>query len=204
MSKKFRWNMFYTSFIPLWVSLIVIYTCNIVEYLISNKFSFCEFIKVNGIQVLMIFILIITNVISIYKLLSFLKNKKNENDVEKSTISNVKKCNKFCSEFLLAYILPMVAFDFMEIKSILIFLIYFFTIAFLCIRNNNVYSNILLEIFKYKFYEGDVTLRILGELKTIKKILIISKVDLSLPTNKSIIYYNLEKEIYINLEEKSE
>lgn len=56
------------------------------------------------------------------------------------------------SEFLLSYILPLFAFDFTRWVSVFEFLIYFVILAFLCVRNNNVYANLLFEIKRYKFY----------------------------------------------------
>ena len=55
------------------------------------------------------------------------------------------------SEFLLSYILPLFAFDFTLWSGCVEFLIYYVILAFLCIRNNNVYANLWLEVFGYKF-----------------------------------------------------
>lgn len=46
--------------------------------------------------------------------------------------------HKLASEFLLAYILPMIAFDFGDMNELILFLIYFSVLVFLCIRNNNM------------------------------------------------------------------
>ena len=60
------------------------------------------------------------------------------------------------SEFLLSYILPLFAFDFTKWVSVVEFLIYFLILAFLCVRNNNVYANLLFEVKKYKFYNCEM------------------------------------------------
>lgn len=36
MDKRFKWNMFITSFIPLWLSIIVMDAWNVIEYGINN------------------------------------------------------------------------------------------------------------------------------------------------------------------------
>jgi hypothetical protein len=67
-------------------------------------------------------------------------------------IVSAQKIKGLTSEFLLAYILPFFAFDFTKLDSVILFLVYFLTLAFLCIRNDNIYANILLEIKGYHFY----------------------------------------------------
>lgn len=57
-----------------------------------------------------------------------------------------RRANKLSAEFLLAYILPMIAFDYSTCKGIVLFLIYFCVLSFLCVRNNNVYTNIFFEL----------------------------------------------------------
>ena len=82
---------------------------------------------------------------------SFLKEKLTESKRRpKGIIEKATKANKLSSEFLLAYILPMIAFDFGNLKYLALFVIYFTVLAFLCIRNNNIYTNVLLEVKGYR------------------------------------------------------
>ena len=60
------------------------------------------------------------------------------------------------SEFLLSYILPLFAFDFTQWKSVALFLIFFLTLGFLCVKHETFTVNIVLEVFGYQFYRCDL------------------------------------------------
>lgn len=75
-----------------------------------------------------------------------------DRDYQRYKILSVEQKNGMTSEFLLSYILPLFAFDFTKWSSVAEFLIYFLILAFLCVRNNNVYANLLFEVKKYRFY----------------------------------------------------
>ena len=47
-------------------------------------------------------------------------------------------------------------FNFAELKSVVLFAICFVMLAFLCIRNSNVYTNIGLEFKRYKIFLCDL------------------------------------------------
>ena len=112
------------------------------------------------------------------------------------------KSNKLSSEFLLAYILPLIAFDFSNLKSLALFVVYFAILAFLCIRNNNIYTNIFLEFKRYRIYLCDIERLVPGDKTTIYyDSLIISKEDLTLLEDKSIKYWDCDNYIYIHIKE---
>ena len=56
------------------------------------------------------------------------------------------------AEYLLSYILPLFAFDFTQWSQVILFLIFYLTLGFLCIRHNYFSVNIILEIAKFRFY----------------------------------------------------
>lgn len=152
MDKNFKWNMFITSFIPLWLSIMISDIWTIVESginnwlyvdnLLHNLMNICKVNWVCKVVVLIIGTLMIVSIVSINQ---FLKDKCSNNQPPKIKINKAIRANKLLSEFLLAYILPMIAFDFTGLKSVALFVIYFEMLAFLCIRNSNVYTNIWLE-----------------------------------------------------------
>ena len=159
MNRKFKWNMLITAFIPLWISIIVSDIWAVVERGMEN-WEYCESIclnifnicKENWVCIFIVFVIGILMMISIVSINRFLKEKKSNNYPPRIKIRKAIRVNKLSSEFLLAYILPMIAFDFTKLKSVVLFVIYFGILAFLCIRNNNVYTNIWLEFKGYRMY----------------------------------------------------
>ena len=56
------------------------------------------------------------------------------------------------SEYLLSCILPLLAFDFTKWDQVVLFLIFFIALGFLCIRHNHFNANILLEMLTYSVF----------------------------------------------------
>ena len=75
-------------------------------------------------------------------MLSF--NKKNSDGSQEYTIDDVEEEKALSSEYLLSYILPLFAFDFTVWHQVILFLVFFFVLAFLCICHNYFNVNILL------------------------------------------------------------
>lgn len=206
---KFKWDMFVTSFIPLWIAIIVFDLWDIIEYfvLIFSKDSILiaqvvSCLSNNLIQVISIVAIIIMVMISTFGIYNFLKVQERSCQKSRGSILNAKKANKLSSEFLLAYILPLVAFDFSDLKSLALFLTYFIILAFLCIRNNNIYTNILLEFMKYRMYFCDIECPLPGNKSIIYyDSLIISKDDLTAMENMQIAYWDCDNYIYIHVKE---
>ena len=208
MWRKFRWDMFVTSFIPLWFSIIVFNVWKIVENSIDawnkkNKYvdNIVNCIEKSCVEIIVTIVVVLLVWISVRGINSFIKQRKSTTNNPKGTIIRATKANKLSSEFLLAYILPMIAFDFGEIKDIVLFVIYFSVLAYLCIRNNNIYTNILLEFKGYKMYNCDVECSVLEERKIYHDSLIISEEDLTQMEENEISYWDFDKYIYIAINE---
>ena len=77
-------------------------------------------------------------------------------EAERYTILTVTEEKTVTSEFLLSYILPLFAFDFTQWKSVALFLIFFLTLGFLCVKHETFTVNIVLEVFGYQFYRCDL------------------------------------------------
>ena len=157
MWSKFKWDMFITSFLPLWFSILVsdLWDCAILLTTQWNKNlrildNLFVFVHTSLLQLCSIVIIVVVVSFSISGISSFLKDREESSNNPKGKIIKARKANKLSAEFLLAYILPMIAFDFGELKSVSLFVIYFLVLAFLCIRNNNIYTNIFLEFKGYK------------------------------------------------------
>jgi len=210
MWRKFRWDMFVTSFIPLWVSILVmdIWTCIAVlvekwDSKISIWKNIFSCIQSWILQVISIFIIVVMVVVSIIGIKTFIKDREIFKNNPKGKIVKATKANKLSSEFLLAYILPMIAFDFGNIKNISLFVIYFVVLAFLCIRNNNIYTNILLEFMGYKMYTCDIECSVMEKMHIYHDSLIISKIDLTQMESNTVTYWDFDNYIYITVNEEN-
>ena len=211
MGNKFKWDMFVTSFLPLWISIFVINIWNICANALDNwngKISVCANVidvLVNNVTefVVLVFICIIA-INGMCSISNFLKRQNATNNKQTAKIIRAKKANKLSAEFLLTYILPMIAFDFSKLQDITLFVIYFIVLAILCVRNNNVYTNIYLEFKGYKMYECDMECAILNKKHVYTDSLVISSKDLTVEIGNSIKYWDFENYIYINLKDVDE
>lgn len=203
--------MFVTSFIPLWISIIVIDIWTVIEsttkewdcttQLWENVLAATINNLLLIITVLIVIILVISSMTNIK---IFLDDRMKESNKPNGTIKSARRANKLSSEFLLAYILPMIAFDFSNIKAVVLFIIYFSVLAILCIRNNNVYTNIFLEFLGYKMYDCDIECQGLSTKHIYKECLIISKIDLTLEIGNALPYWDFDNYIYVILRNKEE
>ena len=212
MWSRFKWDMFVTSFIPLWLSIIIFDVWDIVECAIKSYpgdgkpfENFLSFLRDNIIPITTIIVILCMVRFSICGINSFFRDREGSRHNPTGTILKAKQANKLSSEFLLAYILPLIAFDFSDLKSIALFLTYFAILAFLCIRNNNIYTNIMLEFKNYRIYSCDIQRPLPGEKNIIYyDSLIISKDDLTSLENKKIKYWDCENYIYIHIKENAD
>ena len=211
MWRKFKIDMFITSFIPLWISIVLLDCWCIIDAICKKwdcqiRFKENLIICLNSclLQIVSIFLILTIVTVSIIGVNSFLKDRTQSKNNHKGTIQKATKANKLSSEFLLAYILPMIAFDFGDIKSIVLFLVYFFVLAFLCIRNNNLYTNILLEFKGYKMYTCDLAIDVLGKEHVYYDSLVISGEDLTQMEKNEISYWDFDNYIYIRIAEEKQ
>ena len=206
MDKKFKWDMFITSFMPLWISIIVADVWNLIVDIMRKcsckanmPIDLYEIFRANWFNIIVIIVITVLMITSVYSINKFLKDKRCNNFLTKVKIKKAVRENKLSSEFLLAYILPMIAFDFSKLKSVVLFVIYFAVLAFLCIRNSNVYTNILLEFKGYKMYLCDMETIRVGREYTYSNCLVISKNNLTVNIDNDIQCWDFENYIYIDL-----
>ena len=206
MDKKFKWNMFITSFIPLWISIMISDVWNIVESTIKNwtnsepvLYNIINICRENWVCIFVVLIIGILMIIGITSINKFIRDKKNSRYIPQIKIKKAIRANKLSSEFLLAYILPMIAFDFAEFKSVALFMVYFGMLAFLCIRNSNVYTNIWLEIKGYRMYLCDLETNKMGKSHVYEECLVISPNNLTVKIDNDMAYWDFDNYIYIDL-----
>ncbi|MGL5983233.1 MAG: hypothetical protein ACRCZR_07890 [Cetobacterium sp.] len=206
-------SLFITSFLPLWISIIFVNSWNVLSYAlpkVNGNFNlklltFGKFSKLyfeNWLEISFSMILLILFLVPAIFIYLFLKDKEKSYNNPIGIIKKATRAHNLGSDFLLAYILPMIAFDFGNLKDVILFSIIFITLGFLCIRNENIYTNIFLEFLGYQMFYVDFNKDILEDKKTLKKeILFLSKNDLRMEIGSGISYYEITNFIYINLVE---
>lgn len=140
LSKIAEFSLFYTSFAPLWLSIIFIDTISLIE---NNNHLFTEKISIVTIVLFMI-------LCSTILYLALIRSKK---DTPAKILQQAKEEKALTTEYVLSYILPLFAFDFTTWNDVIIFLIFFTTLTFLSLKHNYFNVNIILELFGYKFYK---------------------------------------------------
>ena len=108
MWKKFKWDMFVTSFIPLWLSIVVIDIWNVALFIIDNwdgKGKFVDNLMCvlcgSIIQLVSIAIIAILVLVSIIGINAFLNKKlsKDEKHLPKGTIKEQQKLTSYPLNF---------------------------------------------------------------------------------------------------------
>ena len=196
MTQFFKWNMFFTSFLPLWISIVVTDLWTIGNKIVENSKEAFENSK---IEIITIVLLIGYTLFSMFYISRIISVQERSTNKEQGIIVRAKRANKLSAEFLLAYILPMIAFDFSSMNNIVLFLIYFVVLSFLCIRNSNVYTNIFLELKGYKMYECNIERRVMNRTITDEACLVISKNSLIQAIPRNLQYFDFENYIYIDI-----
>lgn len=179
-------SMFFLSFLPLWVAILFI-----------DGISICESkanILTESISIILIFLLFVLASICMSRMLN---PKKNENKKKFTIISAVEQKN-VTFELLLTCVLPLFAFDFTVWKDVVLFLVFFFFLGFLCIKHNMFYVNIVLELLNYRYYS--CTLENKDGVRIEKNV--ISKEILSLKQNEEISAYAINNDYMIGFKEE--
>ena len=197
MSRFFRWNMLVTSFIPLWVSVLFLLAWDVLPFSYS---SFACLFKAKGSVLILAAIIMSIAVVSIIAVIRFivLKRKPNESSGTGKIIA-ARKSSTLVTDFLLTYIMPLIAFDFTSIRDIVLFFVYFALIAFLNIRNGNVYTNILFEFMGYRVYVCDIERNVAGRMHEYKDCTVISRKSLTGRIEQDFTFYDFDNDIYIDL-----
>ena len=142
MSKIIITMMYVTSFFPLWISIVFIDLVSIIEKHDVNTYT--EWISM--------FSIILANVIA-YVLIAIWLSIDGKNPSSEMRLISAKEEKRISAEFLLSYVLPLMAFDFTVWSSMIIFLFYFVCLGFISIKHNSVSINIGLELVGYSLFE---------------------------------------------------
>ncbi len=140
MFKLFSISLYVSSFLPLWISVLFIDILSIIE---NKTDTGTEYISI---------CCILTAVFLSGAIIYHELHRRGKEGSKVQTIKSVKEEKAITAEFLLSYILPLFAFDFTLWRQAVLFLFFFVTLGFLCVRHNYYSVNIILELAGYRFY----------------------------------------------------
>lgn len=174
-------SLFYLSLTPLWLSIAFIDAKNLWEGT-ANPVT----------EIISIICIIVAMIVSAVVVISAFSKKKNSK-TKQYTLNEVKEEKILTAEYVLSYVLPLLAFDFTVWYDVVLFLLFFLVLSFLHIRHNRLCANIVLEMFRYKYYECTL---INEDGVSIQKN-IISRRDLITQKNKLIYAKPINNEYYL-------
>ena len=141
MLSLFSWSMYFLSFTPLWLAVLFI-----------DSRSMASQIRNRGTEIISILCILLGMVVALFVLVHCLRKARKE-DRQECILSEAKEQKSVTADFILAYILPLLAFDFTKWDQVVLFLIFFVTLGLLCIRHNYLILNVILDLMRYRFYE---------------------------------------------------
>ncbi len=141
MSIIFSLSLYFTSFAPLWFSVLFVDLKSIIDG--------GDYLKTEWISIICILLLFI---VCTFVLMVSLKTVSISGS-ETYRLIVAKEQKAITSEYLLSYILPLFAFDFTKWDQVVLFLIFFGVLGYLCVKHNYFSVNIILEFARFKFYE---------------------------------------------------
>ena len=142
MSTIVVFSMFVTSFMPLWISILIIDFLSIYDQNNGNKIT----------EIVCVSVILLLNLTSFIIMKRWLK-RAGKSASEELVVVEAKENKTISAEYLLSYILPLFAFDFKTWHSVILFSVFFCTLSFVCVRHNHISLNIVLEIMGYSQYE---------------------------------------------------
>lgn len=175
-------SLFITSFLPLWMSIIFID----IKSIICNSGNLYT-------EIISIIVIVLTNILSVITLNCWLK--KEAVTSEEALVTYARENKTVSAEYLLAYILPLFTFDFTQWDSVVLFLIFFITLGYICVKHHNFTINIWLELMKYNVYDCTLKIEESDNFELERKI--ISKSDLTKFKGRIVRIENLNNEYSI-------
>ena len=154
-----KWILFISSYIPLYIIFFIQGVLTLIEdysnYLNKNKESHTfhllrVFLDLNTNKLIILLLLIILSLLSFLLMLYVLKGSSRSENYSK--IYNIEKYNPAITEYVLVYILPFISTSIYDLKDLIIFLIIFFIIGTLQVKNDLVYTNPILYSLNYNIY----------------------------------------------------
>lgn len=207
MNEWLKWNIRFTSFLPLWISIVIKEIFSIIkryQELITEyadiPFTREDFLAMCSMELLVIVILLLASIVGALTLSLLLwRYPKSKKDNRIGQIVWAKRAKHVGVDLLIAYMLPLIAFDFAELEGIILFLIYFWVVCIFCIHNNYYFANVLLDGKGYHMYQCDITCESNGKEQTYYGVLVLSRRNLADSSIGEITYKGNDRGIFLNL-----
>lgn len=135
--------MYYLSFTPLWISILYI---EIMSLLHGTENRLTEIGYIISMPIMMLIAIIYTKKVF---------NSHNVNGV-KCELKSAKEQKLITAEFIVTYIMPLMAFDFTTWEGMILFIFFFGVFGWICVRHNYFCTNIILDIMHYRIYNSVV------------------------------------------------
>lgn len=177
--------LLFTSYTPLWLSILFIDIKSIVE---TPCYVTTEWISIT----IIIFLLIVSFSVLVTTVSSA---KHDPQTLKKYQLVEIQKQKSVTVEFILAFIVPLIAFDFTRWDGALLFTFLFCILSFLCMKHSFISVNILLEIAGYRYF----TCKLVENKNTVEKV-VISKSSLPCMNGKEILIKKINNEYAIHVE----
>ena len=161
---------YFLSFLPLWVAILFIDGLN--WFYKRDDHLFTEWISIA--------LIIFLSVVSIIFQEKFLQNQKIQN-IEEYGILKAREDKIKISDYLVAYVIPLLAFDFTKWYEAALFVFIFSILGVHAVHHNIFQSNLILECKGYRIYECEL----LSGKQTIGKY-VVSKIFLNEKIGKKI------------------
>ena len=153
----FQMSMYYLSFTPLWIAVVLMDFFSVIN---KEQHLCTEYISIPLIIVVFAFCV---------RVVKKGLNPHKRDNLHEYRIKEAKEDKLLAAEFLMAFVLPLFAFDFTKCQGVILFLVFFLIFGWLCIRHNYFCVNIVVEIMGYRIYDCDFLT--LDEVLVKKKIL---------------------------------
>lgn len=141
MSIFFAPCLFFLSFSPLWLAVIFLDVMSVAD---GGEHLWTEYIS--------LFLIALGVIISVIVMLLQFRERKGRSGTGHKLLAATKQ-RAATAEYFLFYVLPLFAFDFTLWRQVVLLLIFFVVIAFLCLRNRQIYANVILECMGYSRFE---------------------------------------------------
>lgn len=186
MNKVYKYSSFFLSYTPLWLSILFVDLMSLFYHSTDSPWT----------ERISIALIAIGYTVAIPNMVITLRRIGKEGS-EKYTIKEVHEEKTAAMEYLLSFILPMFAFDFTQWDQVVLFLIYFVVVGFLCLKHNLLVANIILEVAEFRFYHivaiKDNDIRVDRNVITQARLVNMKEEDVYLTPMNDDWYYDVSK-----------
>ena len=192
MKKRSLYNL---SLMFLYISIIILVFDASFFFDDSKFFSLKKILSLNIIIFLVCLIMIIWGVITFFSLKGWLRS----SPEMPKTIIKVQQANECYLEFLAAYIIPLVCFDFSNTRQVVVFIIFYLLIGWIYIRTNLFCTNPTLAFLGYDvyrvIYRNDTT-------NLEKEVFVFAGKEILTLKNQKARFINIDDSIYMLYQQK--